>query len=300
MELRKLLRFLKCPYCPNDNLKLRDAKIECSLCQTVFEVVEGVPVLMKKENLGKQEKKQKKWFDQHYGQFSQKKYRPEKWRLSMLKRIFNTSFRNKIGTYLDIGCGAAGYTLIEAAKITQGMSFGVDVSLEAVLKAKEMAERQGLAERTGFLICSANNLPFKANLFDYVSAASVLEHLENDGKVIKDVYGLLKKEGHFFVCVPNTYNKIWPFLWPIYLYLDWRVGHKRHYSLEGLSHKMKKYGPLNLESRFYNGHLIKLGQMIRDKIGLMDEKKWWEMEKKDINQNPMALQLNAIYRKLRS
>ena len=60
---------------------------------------------------------------------------------------------------------------------------------------------------------------------------------------------------------------------------------------------MKQENRFELEGFFYNGHLIKFRQIFLDRISLIDEKKWWEMEKKDINKIPSGVQLNAIFRK---
>lgn len=291
-----MLNYLACPYCRGQELSLKAKKIICRQCQKTFNVVEGIPILMKSSYLGEQEEGQREWFDDHYSRFSSRKYQLENWRLSMLKRIFETDFQKKIKTYLDIGCGATGYTVIEAAKRFSWLSFGIDISLEAMLRARNLACQQGVEEKTGFLVCSAENLPFQPNLFDYVSVLGVLEHLENDRQVIKSVADITKGGGHFCLCVPNTYKRIWPFLWPIYFYLDKKIGHQRHYSIEGLSEKMKKEG-FKLEKAFYNGHLIKLFQFILEKMRLINDENWWRLEEKDINQNSIALQLNAIYQK---
>ncbi|MFH0924031.1 MAG: class I SAM-dependent methyltransferase [bacterium] len=252
---------------------------------------------MKNENLYEQEKKQAGWFDKHYSQFSKENYKLENWRLSMLNRIFETPFKSKVKTYLDIGCGATGYTTIEAAKRNNWLSFGVDISIEAMLRANNLAKKQGVDDRTAFLVCSAESLPFRPGSIDYISAISVLEHLEADEKAIRSLYAILKENRYLYICVPNTYKRMWPFLWPIYLYLDHQIGHKRHYSIEALNKKMEKDERFEMEEVFYNAHLIKLFQLILDKFYLLDEEKWWVMEKRDINKNHFGIQLNAIYRK---
>jgi len=297
MKIDLILNYLECPNCHNARLLAKDSKqLVCGDCHSFYPITRGVPILLKANRLGEQERKQRKWFNQHYSHFSHQKYQLENWRLSMLERVFRIDFADKVKTYLDIGTGATGYTVIEAAKRKKWLSFGVDISLEAMLKAKSLAQKQGVRDKVIFLVCSAENLPFKPETFDYITALGVLEHLEKDEKAIRNVAKILKKGGYFYICTPNAYRRIWPFLWPIYFYLDKKIGHKRHYSLEGLSQKMKKEG-FKLERVFYNGHLIKLVQLILGQLHLIGEKTWWRWEKKDINQNSIALQLNAIYRK---
>ncbi len=297
MDIDKIIKFLKCPYCINTGLIIEDAKLLCSACSNLFDIVEGIPILLKKDTLSRHNSGQLVFFDKHYAEFCAEQYLPEKWRLSMLNRIFGIAFKERINTYLDIGCGATGYTVVEAAKKYGCLSFGADISLEAALKAKGIAKREGLDSTTGFLVCSAENLPFKPNTIDYISAVSLFEHLQDDEAAIRCIYSTLRDNGYLYLCVPNSYKKIPLFLWPIYFYLDYKIGHKRHYSIEGLNHKIKEGYSFALESAFYNGHLIKLWQIILDKMHLVSEDKWWNIERRDINHNPFGLQLNAIYRK---
>ena len=297
MQIDKILEFIKCPCCVDGSLKPEGDKILCDSCLSIFDVIDGVPVLIKKENLSLHEKKQLKWFDKHYSEFSKEEYRLENWRLSMLNRIFGENTKEKVKTYLDIGCGATGYTVIEAAKRNNWVSFGVDISIEAMLRAKNLARKQGVDHLTAFLVCSAESLPFKNSSLDYISAISVLEHLDNDQQAVKNIYRILKEEGGFYVCVPNAYKRIWLFLWPIYLYFDRKVGHKRHYSIEDLNQRLEKDNLFEFKKVFYNGHLIKLCQIILGKIHLLSEENWWSMEKKDIDSNHSGIQLNAVYRK---
>lgn len=298
MELRKILAYLQCPYCQSQKLILESSKkIVCPKCLVYFRIVGGVPLMMRENYLGEQERSQLAWFDKHYSHFSKNRYQLENWRKSVLKRAFNHRFAQTVNKYLDIGCGATGYTVIEAAKRFGYLSFGVDISLEAMLKAKSLAQKQKVADKTAFLVCSAENLPFKQDLFDYVSILSVLEHLANDTQVIKNISQITKKEGYCYVCVPNTYKRMWPFLWPVYFYFDKKIGHQRHYSIEQLSEKMHGVG-FKIEKVVYNGHLIKFWQLALEKLGLISDKIWWQQEKKDLNQNPRGVQLNAYYRKI--
>ncbi len=298
MNISRFLKYLVCPYCHGAlTLKSRSLLI-CRSCQGDFKVVGDVPVLMKQKRLNPQEKSQQDWFESHYrhSRFSVESYSLEKWRESMLERIFNSGFKNRVKTYLDVGCGATGYTVIEAAKRNNWLSFGIDISLEAMLKAKALAQKNKVSDKTGFLVCSAEHLPFRNGVFDYVSAISLLEHVENDGKVIKAVARVMREQGFFYLCVPNTYWRMWPFLWPIYKYLDYKIGHRRHYSIENLTRKTL---PLfKLKKVFYNAHLMKLVQLILEKLRLISNKQWWEIERKDINNNWKGLQLNAFYQKI--
>lgn len=298
MEINRVIGFLKCPYCNAEGLREEANKIHCRGCLNVFDIIEGVPILMKKENLGSQESKQLDWFDKHYSAFSKDTYKLENWRLSMLNRVLENSFKEKVNTYLDIGCGATGYTVIESARRNKWISFGMDISVEAAVRANYLAKKQGVGESTAFIVGSAETPPFKAGSLDYISAVSLLEHLEQDTKAMESFHKLLNNDGHLYICVPNTYKRIWPFLWPVFWYFDRKIGHKRHYSIEALACKMKKGNRFDIEDFFYNGHLNKFCQIFFDKLRIIDEKKWWEMENNDINKISSGVQLNAIFRKI--
>lgn len=295
MKLSKLIDLLVCPNCQNENLIFVSKKIFCQKCQHSYQVRNNIPIMLT-DSLDKQELLQKKIFNHHYSKFSQFEYKLENWRLSMLNRIFNHSFVKSINTYLDIGCGATGYTVIEASKKGIPISIGCDISLEAMIKAKNLAKLQGVSKNTAFVVSSAQSLPFKERYFNYVSLVSILEHLKNDHLTIKSISSILTKNGFLFICVPNTYKRIPLYLWPFYYYTDIKLGHKRHYSIEHLNSLLKKYKFKNTYYA-YNGHLLKFLQLFLDKIKANNNKLWWSLERSDINKNQFGVQLNSIYQK---
>jgi len=297
MKIQQLLKYLKCPDCGDSGLLPSSNGIDCTKCATGYSVIEGVPVLINKDKLNDQEKHQLTWFDKHYSEFSDDTYRLENWRLSMLKRIFeNDLIKTSVRNYLDIGCGATGYTVIESAKTDGTISIGTDISLEAMIRARRLAEKQKVGKRTAFIVCSAENLPFKDETFDYISAISILEHISNDEKVIMNISRMIKKFGFLYVCVPNTYKRMWFFLWPLYYFMDKKIGHLRHYSEEGLIDLLSP-NRLHCKRIFYNGHLIKFYQIFLERLGLIHDKKWWLLEDRDLafQHNKMGVQLNAIF-----
>ncbi|MDP2860267.1 MAG: methyltransferase domain-containing protein [bacterium] len=293
MEIKRALSYLCCPECFGE-LKLSGKRLGCVSCQREFAIINGVPILLK-NRLSTHEESQKELFEHHYADFPDKTYRLENWRKSMVKRVFGVSFVKETKTFLDVGCGATGYLVIEAAR-RGAFSFGADLSLEAVLKAKKLAKREGLESRTFFLVCSAQNLPLKPAMFDYISAVSLLEHLNDDEAFIKHAAKIIKRTGFIYLCVPNGYGKIWPFLWPLYFFLDKKYGHKRHYSARSLADRLSKYG-FSEKFLFYNGHLLKFVQIALERLGLADDKIWWKIEKADINRRSNGVQLNAVYQK---
>ena len=81
---------------------------------------------------------EKKFFDQEFTDYNT--YKLENWRISYVKRIFDSL---RLGTtaedyYLDIGVGGCGYTVIEAAR-RGNKSVGLDLSIEGIKKAQYFA-----------------------------------------------------------------------------------------------------------------------------------------------------------------
>lgn len=293
MKLEKLVSFIACLECKGE-LGVKKGKLKCNLCGAEYFIKKGVPILLNEEEFNRQERKQIEIFKRHYER-DKGKSKLEKWRESMIKRVFDKFYDKRMKSYLDIGCGEEGYLVIEGGR--RGLTcMGVDISVRAVLRAKRKAEKERVLDNCGFLVCSAEKLPFKRDLFDYASCVSVLEHVENDGLVIRKVYEILRKKGLFYICAPNSYEKMLFFWRPVYKFIDKRVGHKRHYLKKDLDRKMEKEGFFKVDY-FYNGHLIKIWQLFLEKIGLISDKKWWRMEEKDINKNENGLQLNVVYKK---
>jgi SAM-dependent methyltransferase len=76
-------------------------------------------------------------------------------------------------------------------------------------------------------------MPFE-NEFDAIGAFDVLEHIEDDVKVIQEVLKSLKKGGLFLISVPQH-----QWMWSIN---DDIAYHKRRYSRKELQHKLTKAG----------------------------------------------------------
>ena len=296
MKIQKLLKYLKCIHCNNEKLLLNKSILICSKCSQSYRVIKGIPVMLMDKELSEQEQNQMNWYDNRYSKFSKDKYKLENWKLSMLNRLFNHDFKSEIKTYLDIGCGTSGYTIIEAVKKNNWITIGADISIKGLFNIKNYEEKYGLMEKVGLVVCSAENLPFKKNTFDYASAISLIEHIEDDNNVIKEICLVIAKNGYLYLTTPNTFFRIWPFFWPIYFYFDWKVGHKRHYSIERLDKTLIKNSFKRIKV-IYNGHLTKIYQLLLQRYGLISDKKWWRIEKADMNNNSIALQLNAVYKK---
>lgn len=109
--------------------------------------------------------------------------------LDFVERYFK---KDKNLQILDIGCGT-GATLAELSKL--GRTIGIDTAKEAISYCK----KRGLKNvRLG----NALNLPFKSRRFDLVTMFDVLEHINDDYRVLREIKRVLKPKGIAIFTVP--------------------------------------------------------------------------------------------------
>ncbi len=164
-----------------------------------------------------------------------------------LRRHLSPSLTREI---LDIGCGPGGNILIlqEFGRVT-----GLDISESAL----SFAKNRGFAR---LISASAENIPFPDASFDMVSALDMLEHVEEQEKVLAGAFRILKTGGIFLVTVPAH-----PWLWSAH---DEALHHLRRYAQKDIILKLEKAGFRVLEkSHFVTvAVLVNYLRLFRDKI----------------------------------
>lgn len=117
--------------------------------------------------------------------------------LTILERYVgaSTSGRCRI---LDVGCGT-GTMLTYLARF--GDAQGVDIDAEAI----EYCHARGL---THVSQSAADSLPFDSETFDLVTALDVIEHIDDDIGVLREMRRVLKPGGRLLVTVP-AYRFLW-------------------------------------------------------------------------------------------
>ena len=88
--------------------------------------------------------------------------------------------------FLEIGCGE-GFLL---AARRSGEKFAVDLSIEAIRKARARAEAD-------FSLALAERLPFPADYFDLVTSVGVMEHFLDIGETLREIRRVLRPGGHY-------------------------------------------------------------------------------------------------------
>lgn len=100
--------------------------------------------------------------------------------------------------FLDAGCGG-GWLLREAQKYNL-VTCGIDISPEAVKRARERAPRSEVLAGNG------EDLPWPDNHFDYAASLGCLEHYINPDKGAEEIQRVLKPDGIAVVILPNRYQ----------------------------------------------------------------------------------------------
>lgn len=113
-------------------------------------------------------------------------------------KLDNSKDRSKINI-LDFGCGSG--FLVKQLQDLGYDAFGLDIFSEGI----ELSKNQGV-KNLG--ITSGGHIDFPDKCFDYVLAVDVLEHIENETPIIKEIERVLAPGGKFIIIVPA-----WMFMW---------------------------------------------------------------------------------------
>lgn len=101
--------------------------------------------------------------------------------------------------HVDIGCGD-GHALRD---VHAPLRVGIDYSWNTLHQCREVAPAGTLLVQA-----SATALPFKTGSLDGISSAHVIEHLEHDEWMMKEIERALRPQGRFVVITPGRANGI--------------------------------------------------------------------------------------------
>ncbi len=94
---------------------------------------------------------------------------------------------------LDIGCGLGMY--VRRFRQCSDAVYGVDVEVDRV--------KQGAASLPNLAAAVGEHLPFQDGSLDVVFLHEVLEHVDDDAQVLREVSRVLRPGGHVVIYVPN-------------------------------------------------------------------------------------------------
>lgn len=245
----KLLDYICCPSCKNDFF-LKKKKLVCRKCQEEFPVKNGIPILINLKKLPKHLQQQITYFEEE--DKARPEYHLEEWQKNYLKRFFSNCKIDDKSLVVDIACGS-GYMAIEIAR--KGICVvACDITLKQLYKLNEFAKKNHLEKNLLLVCCSAEQLPFKDKIADVVIENAILEHLPQEKAAIKETERIAKQKSTLMISAPLAYQYLWPFLIPINLWFDKKIGHLRRYTKNSL---IRKLSPFKLKQIYYTGHLLK-------------------------------------------
>lgn len=246
---KELLQFICCPACKH-NLLLRDNCLVCNKCKKTYKIDKGIPILIDLKNAPQYLVHQISYFENE--DKTRPEYRLDEWQKSYLRRFFDNVNLGKHAVVLDIGTGS-GYMAVEIAK-RGTIVIASDLTVAQLHKLAKVIKLRKLENKLFLVCCSAESLPFKENVSDVVIENAILEHLPKEKEAIDEIWRVCKKGASVMISVPLTYIYLWPFLVPINIWHDRRIGHLRRYTVSSLKKKMSHFA---FKRAYYTGHLIK-------------------------------------------
>ncbi len=146
------------------------------------------------------------------------------------------------GCLLNVGCGDGEYN----RELENGFeaTFGIDVN------RKEICYAAGASENSYYMVASGSSMPFRDGSFDRISCIDVIEHVDDDESVIREISRVTKKDGILLLSVPHrnfpfTYDPVNALLGIIGRKIGigiWGFGHLRLYDERGLSRILRVNG----------------------------------------------------------
>jgi len=101
------------------------------------------------------------------------------------------------GRILDLGCADGGF--LAALDASRWDRYGVDISAEAIQRARARADGGGIDFRAGELA----EIGFPAEFFDVVTLWMLVEHLRDPRAVLAEVHRILRPDGLVILKTPN-------------------------------------------------------------------------------------------------
>jgi ubiquinone/menaquinone biosynthesis C-methylase UbiE len=146
---------------------------------------------------------------------------------------------------LDLGCGNGYYSYLLSKLSIKLNITGIDNHINALQDAKIFVGSQ----KAKFIFANAERIPFPKNYFDKIVMSEIIEHVNDDLKVLKEVRRVLKPGG---IVVLTTPNKDYPFFWdPVnWILLHFFDTHIKSGFFAGIwNQHLRLYKPRNLEAK---------------------------------------------------
>lgn len=142
----------------------------------------------------------------------------------LLKALLTRANGSDRGRFLDLGCGTGG--VLQALQ-SRGLVVGIDTSSLALQFCRE----RGL---DAVVLGSAVELPFATEAFDVCVLMDVLEHIDDEVKVLREARRVLRAGGTALISVP-AFRALWS-------QHDVTFEHRRRYRRHELESRVRESG----------------------------------------------------------
>lgn len=133
-------------------------------------------------------------------------YRDFWWNLDFLKLRLQSLELDNIQDVLDLGCGVGHWGQLLATVLNNNFNLiGIDKEERSIAKAKNRAIERNLNTRFQYQVGDVHTLPFPDNSFDLVTCQTLLIHLPDPKKVLKEMLRVTKTNGNILLAEPNNF-----------------------------------------------------------------------------------------------
>ena len=119
------------------------------------------------------------------------------WRKIAIKKLTNNPT-----TILDIATGTGDFA-ISASKYTKANITGIDISQGMLDVGIEKIHKKDLSDRINLQLADSENLPFKDNSYDAITAGFGVRNFEDLNKGLSEIYRTLKENGIVAILEPS-------------------------------------------------------------------------------------------------
>lgn len=123
------------------------------------------------------------------------------WRKKAIRKLTNNP--EKI---LDVATGTADFA-IAASKLSSAQIIGIDIAEKMLEIGKEKIKRKGLEKQIKLQLADSENLPFKNNSFDAITAGFGVRNFENLKLGLSEMRRVLTKNGITVILEPSKPKK---------------------------------------------------------------------------------------------
>jgi 2-polyprenyl-3-methyl-5-hydroxy-6-metoxy-1,4-benzoquinol methylase len=125
-----------------------------------------------------------------------------------LRQIF--SMHEGKFSFLDAGSGLGQHSLSVALKVRRAKVTGIELDEEQAADCREFTRKNDIGNAE-FYCGDISRLSFH-EAFDVVLCSSVLEHIEDDAKVLRTFNQAIRENGHLVIYVPTSEERVLPWL----------------------------------------------------------------------------------------